>query len=162
MKKNYFNLPIELFKQILTKNLKLNMSEEDTSNLDTENIEVVNLDRGRIEKIHFYFSVHNLLNNSLKIEIYRNGTKINPSITLTPENPSIILTTGVTNDGANFEFRFLDSNNVAIHPPITDSIDDNVEIIDLGVKVRAHKFCWIKINNNLLQAPTINMFPPTK
>ena len=34
MKKNYFNLPIELFKQLLTKNLKLNLDEDDAANFD--------------------------------------------------------------------------------------------------------------------------------
>lgn len=187
MKKNYFNLPIELFKQMLTRHVKLNMAEDDAFLIEEFEF---GPDPKERRKIRIIFTVLNLTNtDTVKVQVYKNnsGTSTRNYVfvtTLTIQTNSngevkfdFIYDTGVNNseDGTDYssDYKFVvehynknDQSTILGSDEVIDNISDYVIFIQYGALAssrRAVKNCQIGLNDKaLLQAPTINMFPPTK
>lgn len=187
MKKNYFNLPIELFKQMLTKHVKLNMSQEnfDLSILEIDSLEISDAPERR--PIRIVFIVVNLESddavritvnklNGVEYQHYRTLQDIttNSAGTVRKEKfykPGVINSTNGDDNSSNFQFKVehLDRNNNNVLKgsyQVEDNISDNVFFVQYGVAEssrEAVKFCYITLNDKSLSlAPTINMVPPTK
>lgn len=187
MKKNYFNLPIELFKQMLTRNLKLNLDEDDAANFDF--FEYAPNPAAESRKLRFIFAIQNLQNDDVVKVIIEKFNTVNRSfenfdtVDFRTNSNGVVkfeksIDTNIFNstDEADFSSKYKftvkhyakgnEQGDPLGYYTVEDNITYNVLFVQYGLLVssrRAVKFCYITLNDKSLSlAPTINMVPPTK